>query len=186
MIPFTPDQIFDSGGDIGTFSLLARSRYPTVPLVIFEPKPRNVEWIGRQVRLNAINIEVVHAAVSVREGQATFQDRVSFSGHLVDDARPGAPNPSWQPWSPLVEQACGAPGGRYTVRVIDLPAMLLRRRPERLLVKLDAEGEETHVIPALFDVPPRKSPSSLKRIMATTAYKQGHRTSNGRSIFLVD
>ena len=42
LVPFTPDQIFDCGGHIGMFSLLARSRYPTVPLVIFEPNPRNV------------------------------------------------------------------------------------------------------------------------------------------------
>ena len=31
LVPFTPDQIFDCGGHIGMFSLLARGRYPTVP-----------------------------------------------------------------------------------------------------------------------------------------------------------
>jgi hypothetical protein len=43
LVPFMPDQIFDCGGHIGMFSLLARSQCPTVPLIIFEPNPRNVE-----------------------------------------------------------------------------------------------------------------------------------------------
>ena len=84
-VQFTPDQIFDCGGHIGMFSLLARSRYPMVPLVVFEPNPRNVEWVRRQVKLNAMSIEVAQAAVSVREGDAMFEDRLSCSGHLVED-----------------------------------------------------------------------------------------------------
>src|SRR5262249_51144247 len=156
LIPFTPDQIFDCGGHIGMFSLLARNRYPTVPLVIFEPNPRNVKWIRRQVQLNAMNIEVVQAAISVREGEATFQDRLSYSGHLIENATPRAPDAKlWNPISPA-EQVLGAPSGCYTVRIVDLPAMLSQRRPERLLLKLDIEGEETHIIPALFDVLPRE------------------------------
>jgi FkbM family methyltransferase len=158
LVPFTPDQIFDCGGHIGMFSLLARSRYPMARLIIFEPNPQNVEWIRRQVQLNAMNIEVVQAAVSVREGEATFQDRYSFAGHLLDDRTSCTPE-DYQVWkqSNLAEQMLGAPRGRYTVRVVDLPAMLSRRRPERLLLKLDVEGEEFRIIPELFDVLPRES-----------------------------
>jgi hypothetical protein len=43
-----------------------------------------VKWILRQVELNAINIEMVQAAVSVREGEAIFEDRGSHIGQLVD------------------------------------------------------------------------------------------------------
>jgi FkbM family methyltransferase len=125
------------------FSLLARNRYPTVPLVIFEPNPRNVERIRRQVQLNAMDIEVVQAAVSVREGTATFEDRASWSGQLVDD-RDASPS------APVAKR-------RYTVQLVDLPAVLRQRCSERLLLKLDVEGEETHIIPALFDVLPREA-----------------------------
>jgi FkbM family methyltransferase len=144
LVPFQPDQIFDCGGHIGMFTLLARSRYPAVPLVIFEPNPRNVKWIRRQMELNAINVEVVQAAVSVREGEAVFEDRGTHIGQLVDtgDAAPFAPNAK----------------GRYsTVRLINLPAVLRQRRSERLLLKLDVEGEETRIIPVLLDVLPRKA-----------------------------
>jgi FkbM family methyltransferase len=157
LVPFTPDQIFDCGGHIGMFSLLARSRYPMARLIIFEPNPQNLKWIRRQVQLNAMNIEVVEAAVSVREGEATFQDRHSYAGHLLDDATARAPEPqSWKPHN-LSEHVRGAPRGRYTVRVVDLPAILSQRRPERLLLKLDIEGEETRIIPALFDVLPQEA-----------------------------
>ena len=55
------------------------------------------------------------------------------------------------------EHTRGAPGGHYSVRVVDLPATLSQRRPKRLLLKLDVEGEENRIIPALFDVLPREA-----------------------------
>jgi FkbM family methyltransferase len=148
LVPFIPDQIFDCGGHIGLFSLLARSRYPMARLTIFEPNPHNVEWIRRQARLNAMNIEVVQAAVSVSLGEADFLERDNSQSGLVDD--------TWK-HSDWDEQIRGPPRGRYTVRLIDLPAMLLERRPERLLLKLDVEGEEARIIPALFDVLPQET-----------------------------
>jgi FkbM family methyltransferase len=155
LVPFTPDQIFDCGGHIGIFSLLAHSRYPMARLTIFEPNPHNIEWIRRQIQLNPMNIEVIQAAISVCDGEATFQDRRSHTGHLVDDATPHE-RQTWES-SNLAEQVLGTPRGRYTVRVVDLPAMLSQRRPERLLLKLDVEGEEARIIPELFDMLPRAS-----------------------------
>jgi hypothetical protein len=78
---------------------------------------------------------------------------------LVDDVNIPAPEnaeAAWKPSNPS-EHTRGAPRSRYTVRVVDLPAMLSQRRPERLLLKLDVEGEETRIIPALFDVLPREA-----------------------------
>ena len=72
LIPFTPDQIFDCGDHIGMFSLLARQN-PVADIIIFEPNPNNMEWIRRQAQLNGLNIEVVQAAVSVREGKSRFR-----------------------------------------------------------------------------------------------------------------
>jgi FkbM family methyltransferase len=138
LVPFEPDQIFDCGGHIGMFSVLASARFPKTPVTIFEPNPRNLARIRRQVELNHLNVEVMAAAVSVNEGTATFEDRVSFSGQLVDDAEP----------------SIGGGSGRYSVRTIDFSTILKNRRPERLLLKLDIEGEETKVIPQLFDAMP--------------------------------
>lgn len=63
------------------FSLLARSRYPMAQLIIFEPNQNNMEWIRRQVQLNALNMEAMQVAVSVRQGEALFQDRKRYTGH---------------------------------------------------------------------------------------------------------
>jgi FkbM family methyltransferase len=149
LIPFTPDQIFDCGGHIGMFSLLARGRYPMAHLIIFEPNENNMEWIRRQAQLNALNIEAVQAAVSIRDGEALFQDRVSYSGHLVDESTSSVPeNEVWK------SGVLGKPTGCFAVRVIDRATMLSQRQPERLLLKLDVEGEEIRIIPTLFDVFP--------------------------------
>src|SRR5262249_38649496 len=103
---------------------------------------RNVGWIRRQVELNTIKVEMVQAAVSVRDGEAEFEDSLTYSGRLVDDD----------------SSICAKDAkGRYTVRLIDLPRVLRQRRPERLLLKLDIEGEELRIIPELFDVLPRES-----------------------------
>jgi FkbM family methyltransferase len=157
LVPFTPDQIFDCGGHIGMFSLLARSRYRKIPLVVFEPNPHNVKWINRQLRLNSIDIEVVQAAVSTRSGEAIFQDRLSYGGHLLEDSTPRASEAvRWYPAN-LAEQTRGPPKGCYTVRLVDLPAMISHRRPRQLLLKLDIEGEEVHIIPSLFANLPRET-----------------------------
>lgn len=145
-VPFQPDQIFDCGGHIGIFTVLASAYFPGVPLTVFEPNPRNLKWIHRQVAVNQLNAQVVPAAVSVRNGTATFQDSASFGGHLIG-------NMASADGSPPVAHT----GGKYDVNLIDLPALLRERKPQRLLLKLDVEGEETRVIPALFDVLPDMS-----------------------------
>ena len=149
LVPENSDQL--------SIQTVARSRYPLARLTIFEPNPHNIAWIRQQAKLNSMNIEVVQAAVSIRDGEATFQDRFSYSGHLVDDGKSFAREQHVWEQSEWAEQVRGSPKGRYTVRIVDLPAMLSQRRPERLLLKLDVEGEEARIIPELFDALPRLS-----------------------------
>ncbi len=80
------------------------------------------------------------AAVSTRDGRAAFQftPDVSDSGRLTE---PGSPP---------------ATGGTTDVDVVDLPAFLRRQAPASLLLKLDIEGEEERLVPALLPVLPRR------------------------------
>src|ERR1700683_3146562 len=64
-LPFAPDAIFDCGGHIGLFCLSAAHRYPGVPITTFEPNPRNLNYLRRNVELNKLNATVVDAAVSI-------------------------------------------------------------------------------------------------------------------------
>jgi FkbM family methyltransferase len=141
LVPFPPDQIYDCGGHIGMFSLLATSRFPGTPTSIFEPNPRNVTRIRRQIELNSLAIEVRQEAVSVRAGEATFEDRASFSGHLLNNIEA------------VKADAVATP--RYAVRVIDFPQIVRARDSKKLLLKLDIEGEEANVLPALLQVLPQ-------------------------------
>jgi len=139
LVPFQPDQIFDCGGHIGMFTVLASSRFKECPLTVFEPNPKNAAWIRRQIAGNSLKAELIEGAVSTYDGSAVFEDRVSFSGHLADGTQPGQS------------------AGQYTVKVVNLLEILRQRNPQRLLLKLDVEGEETKILPVLMDLLPRTS-----------------------------
>jgi FkbM family methyltransferase len=139
LVTFTPDQIFDCGGYVGMFSVLAHSRFPGVPITVFEPSPQNVTRIVEQARLNKMrDIEIIRAAVSSYSGTTTFKEDFGFAGRLSD-------------------HAASNDAGCYPVPVIDLAAVIRERKPQRMLLKLDVEGEERKIIPCLFDVLPRTS-----------------------------
>jgi len=140
LVEFEPAAIIDCGAHIGVFTLLARRRFPSAAITAFEPNPANVEWLRENLRRNgAIGVDLVPAAVSTRDGRAAFQftPDVSESGRLADDG------------------AHPATGGRTDVDVVDLPAFVWRQAPSSLLLKLDIEGEEERLVPALLPALPR-------------------------------
>jgi FkbM family methyltransferase len=108
-LPFKPDMVFDCGGHIGLFSLLMSARHPDVPIVTFEPNPRNLAWLKRNIAGNDAKIELLEAAVSTADGTEWFDDAASHAGHLGS-----APATS----SPAVSST------RYEVRVVDFPPIL--------------------------------------------------------------
>jgi FkbM family methyltransferase len=138
-LPFKPDMVFDCGGHIGLFSLLAASRYPGVPIVTFEPNPRNVIWLKRNIAANDANIELVEAAVSIADGTEWFDDAASHAGHL------GSAPPT---------SSTAVSDKRYEVRVVDFSRFFKSRNTQRPLLKIDIEGEEMRLIPQLIDLLP--------------------------------
>jgi FkbM family methyltransferase len=62
--------VFDIGGRVGFFALLAaRLAGPRGQVFVFEPQPRNVDYLRRHLELNkARNVTVVEAAVSYKSG----------------------------------------------------------------------------------------------------------------------
>lgn len=123
-VSFTPDLILDCGAFEGYFSLLAAARFPGVPITAFEPNAKNREGLTANVRVNHLGVEVKAAAVSTRDGTATFSGG-GCGGKL------------------------GAAADAVVVPVEDLCRVIAARKPERLLLKLDIEGEEATLLPAL-------------------------------------
>jgi FkbM family methyltransferase len=142
-LPFVPDMVFDCGGHIGLFALLAAHRFPQTPVITFEPNPRNLVWLRRNIAANGGRIELVEAAVSTADGSALFADAASHGGRL--ETADASANASGE--HTLM-------GQRYPVRVIDFPAFFKARNPSRPLLKIDIEGEEMNLIPALVDLLP--------------------------------
>ena len=131
-VAFTPDAIIDCGAFEGYFSLLAATRFPGVPIVAFEPNARNLDGLRANVRRNGVAIEIRPEAVSTSDGTATFAG--GGCGGRLGEATPES----------------------VIVRVSDLRRVVAESRSARLLLKLDIEGEEAALLPALLTVLPKQ------------------------------
>lgn len=119
--PTQPARVVDAGGNIGTFSLAAAARFPGVPMVVYEPDEANVARLKENLRMNGIEAQVVQKAVWSKDATLFFQARDSYTGFV-----------SGEPSKVRVE--CVLPD----VRADDW-------------LKLDVEGAEYEVLPALFE-----------------------------------
>ncbi len=135
-LQFVPSAIVDCGAHIGMFSLLAAATFPQARLFAFEPNPANVNMIRRQVRANVLGLTLFDAAVSSTGGVRTFIIGNSHSGRLS-----APPNPADK---------------GITVSAIDLPDFMAQLRADALLLKMDVEGEEETLIPALLPQLPKR------------------------------
>jgi FkbM family methyltransferase len=135
LVPFTPDLILDCGAHIGMFTLLAATRFPKSRLVAFEPDPENCRWIEKQICANRLQAELLSVAVSTHEGKALFQAGRGCGGALIEE--PGQTHDA------------------ITVNTLDLGTFIGTLRPQRLLLKLDVEGAEEKLLPAIVDVLPQ-------------------------------
>lgn len=120
---FVPALIADCGANIGFFSSLARLRFPQTPIFAWEPDEKNFRRASEQPILRSESIKLHMAAVSDRNG---FVD-LAGSGHgctvhRSDDAQ---------------------------VPCIDFAAWWREHSSPCSLLKMDIEGHETIVLPAL-------------------------------------
>jgi FkbM family methyltransferase len=128
---FEPDVVVDCGAFEGYFSLLARARFAAAAIVAFEPDARNFAGLLANTTGRAgLAIAARAAAVSTADGDGAFVGG-GCGGHLAD-----------------------ASPGTVRVPIRSLLAELEDLKPERLLLKLDIEGEEARLLPALLPVLP--------------------------------
>jgi FkbM family methyltransferase len=134
-VNFKPEAILDCGAHIGMFSLLAKMSFPSARIVAYEPNPRNIRFIRRQIVGNRLDIDVVEAAVSIETKEEYFAVVNSHSGRLSSSAS---------------NNRC------YKVKVVDFPAALKKLQPSSLLLKMDVEGEERNILPVLVPLLPKQ------------------------------
>ena len=79
------DVVYDVGGHVGYYSILSSVLAgPTGKVFVFEPRPLNVSFLKRHIRINGVeNVTLIEAAVSDKSGNASFEDETgSGTGHL--------------------------------------------------------------------------------------------------------
>jgi FkbM family methyltransferase len=143
-VDFIPDVIIDCGAHIGMFSLLAASTFPNATVVAYEPNPKNVQLAHEQVRRNELHIDVRQAAVSTASTKMEFAAVVSnsHSGRLLQDVS-----------SEILRSKIET----FLVEVVDLKSEIQKMKPERLLLKVDIEGEERKVLPDIVPILPDRT-----------------------------
>jgi hypothetical protein len=117
-----PLSIIDCGANIGTFALSAIRQFPDAQIVCYEPDPTNFEILSRNLRLNGLNSDLKCMGVWSDQCTLYYHAQTAETGY-VDRLPPGLPI------------NCELPS-------IGCDCWL----------KLDVEGAEYEVLPALFEL----------------------------------
>jgi len=119
---FTPQTIVDGGANIGMFSVLAAACFPDARLTCYEPDPQNMKMLRRNLDANHVSAELLQNGLWGSNKDLYFHAQGSSIG-FVDDQPTGTA----------------------------ISCVLPKIGPECWL-KLDVEGAEYEVLPALFDL----------------------------------
>ena len=120
--PFEPDIIIDGGANIGMFAVQATSEFPNAKVVCYEPDPDNFQVLCRNISLNKLNnVELHQAGLWSSESVLYYHAQTSETGFL--DTKVSSVQVSCT--LPEIEPNCW--------------------------LKLDIEGAEYEVLPALFE-----------------------------------
>ena len=141
-VTFTPSVIIDCGAHIGMFSLLAKSAFPNATVIAYEPSPVNAFFIRNQISRNKIDIMFYQLAISTESTELNFVAINSHGGRLEGHGTDGCHSDT----API-----------YKVKVIDFCAAVQDIRAPSLLLKMDIEGEERNLLPALVPLLPQQT-----------------------------
>ena len=126
-----PENVFDIGGHIGSFTVALKSRYPRARVWVVEPHPRSVDLIRKNVA-GLDNVTVIHGAVSYERGARLADSEEATGGGYITTE----------------EEYRAANDNRYHLLEETIPTYTVEELVERAgvdhidLVKWDCEGGE--------------------------------------------
>jgi FkbM family methyltransferase len=115
-----PSHVVDGGANIGMFSLFAHAFFPTANIICYEPESHNFAQLRKNLDANEIVAEIVPKALWSKSAELFFHPGESYSGHVNAETSP------------------------YPISCIQ-PSV-----PDQCWLKLDIEGAEYEVLPALL------------------------------------
>lgn len=118
---FEPKVIIDGGANIGMFAVQAATRFPKAKVICYEPDSSNFQTLNKNISLNDLQIETQPLGLWSKNCTLYYHAKTSETGY-VDEIPPGIP----------IECA--------------LPTI-----EEDTWLKLDVEGAEYEILPALFE-----------------------------------
>jgi FkbM family methyltransferase len=143
---FTAGAFYDVGANLGLYTWLVATVRPQMPIISFEPDPRNVALLRRTSRAwRLTNHQIVAAAVSDEDAVRDFvTDAItSATGSLaVDDPQ-------------FTEVQFGARGARIPVQTVRLSS--LETAPA--IIKVDVEGHEEAVFRGAWETIEKHRPA---------------------------
>src|SRR5580700_93674 len=87
---FAPATILDLGANIGFSAIYFARRYPGSRIACVEPVPDNVRLLTRNLKDNAVEAEVIAAAVDAKDGMVAMERSEADYGHKIAAAPPSA------------------------------------------------------------------------------------------------
>jgi FkbM family methyltransferase len=143
--------VYDLGGHVGFYSLLASEIVgPTGKVFVFEPFPKNLNYLHRHLQINNVcNVVVMEAAVSGKSGIMNFSEGPSSSmGHLNSE-------------------------GSMKVKVVTIDELYSKGElPLPDFVKIDIEGAEYLALTGAKDVLEKSHPVIFLATHGKTVHKQ--------------
>ncbi len=120
-LKFCPSSVLDGGANIGLFSIFANAKFPGINVTCYEPDQDNLVQLHRNLAANKIAAEVVPKALWSKAAELFFHPSDSYNGFVNMEPSP------------------------YPISCV-LPVL-----PGQCWLKLDIEGAEYEVLPALLE-----------------------------------
>jgi len=119
---FPPATILDLGANIGLSAIYFARRYPESRIACVEPMPGNLKSLIRNLRENAVEAEVIAAAIDAKDGVVAMEYGAADYGHRI---------------------AAATTSVSIEVASVSVPTIMHRLGWDRIgLVKIDIEGHE--------------------------------------------
>jgi FkbM family methyltransferase len=125
----SPATILDLGANIGLSAIYLARVFPNARLACVEPMSDNLRVLVANLKINAIQAEVISAAVDVRDGTVVMEHDVNDYGHKIE------------------VQGSLSSAVKIEVPAISMPSILQRLGWTRIgLLKMDIEGHERRLL----------------------------------------
>ena len=140
---------YDIGANVGHFSFLVKSMFPSANIFAWEPTKEVHEWMVKIAKANKIGGTWINSAVSDKPGTvALYKSNISDSSNSI--------NPSFRPKNK----------GSVTVQTISIDAFVgAGRKPFPHIIKIDAETAEYIILKGASGVIKKYQPYIIMEVL---------------------